>query len=207
LNVEGFHSDHQEITMQNSSHEMAGNAKMGASRTGMGMTDGMGISGESGMSDPHSSSSHSMGTGTMGTGMAGNTGAGNTGAGMRENRDGDVRETHRLIASDKVEGTSVCRSSGDKIGSIERLMIEKTSGKVVYAVMSFGGFLGIGEDYYTLPWSVLKYNTELDAYEVNLTEEQLSSAPRQSDMNTTSYDSKWENDVHDHYKATPYWGM
>jgi sporulation protein YlmC with PRC-barrel domain len=119
----------------------------------------------------------------------------------------DARETHRLIASDKVEGTSVCRSSGDKIGSIERLMIDKTSGKVAYVVMSFGGFLGMGEDYYTLPWSVLKYNTEMDAYEVNLAEEQLSSAPRQSDLSDSSYDVEWENKVHDHYKTTPYWGM
>ena len=70
-----------------------------------------------------------------------------------------------LIASDRVEGTAVRRSSGEKIGTIERLMIEKKSGQVVYAVMAFGGFLGMGEDHYTLPWSVLTYNTDLDAYE------------------------------------------
>ena len=54
------------------------------------------------------------------------------------------RETHDLIGSDRVEGTNVYRSNGDKIGSIERIMIDKYSGQVAYAVMSFGGFLGIG---------------------------------------------------------------
>ncbi len=91
----------------------------------------------------------------------------------------DVRETHNLIASDKVEGTPVRRSDGEKIGTIERVMIEKRSGKVAYAVMSFGGFMGLGEEYYTLPWGVLKYNTQLDAYELNLNEDQLRGAPPQ----------------------------
>ena len=63
---------------------------------------------------------------------------------MQTTTEGDVRETHSLIASDKVEGTPVRRTSGDKVGTIERVMIEKRSGKVAYAVMSFGGFMGLG---------------------------------------------------------------
>jgi len=69
--------------------------------------------------------------------------------------DVTARETTRLIASDKVEGTPVRRSNGDKIGTIERVMLDKRSGCVAYAVMSFGGFLGIGEEYRALPWKVL----------------------------------------------------
>jgi sporulation protein YlmC with PRC-barrel domain len=119
----------------------------------------------------------------------------------------DVRETQSLIASDKVEGTPVRRSDGEKIGTIERVMIEKRSGKVAYAVMSFGGFMGLGEEYYTLPWGVLKYNTELDAYELNLTEDQLRGAPRRSaEGHDASYDREWEEHVHRYYNATPYWG-
>jgi hypothetical protein len=68
----------------------------------------------------------------------------------------DRRETASLIGSDKVEGTPVYRSNGDRVGQVERVMIDKLSGKVAYAVMSFGGFLGIGEDYYPLPWPLLK---------------------------------------------------
>ena len=72
------------------------------------------------------------------------------------------RETLTLIGSDKVEETAVYRSNGEKIGQIVRMMIGKQSGKVGYAVMSFGGFLGIGEDYYPLPWSLLTYNPRLE---------------------------------------------
>ena len=75
------------------------------------------------------------------------------------------RETSNLIGSDKVEGTPVCRPDGERVGQIERIMIDKLSGKVAYAVMSCGGFLGMGEDYYPLPWSVLKYNPTLGGYE------------------------------------------
>jgi hypothetical protein len=90
------------------------------------------------------------------------------------------RETSNLIGSDKVEGTPVYRPNGESIGQIERVMIDKLSGKVAYAVMSFGGFLGIGEDYYPLPWSVLTYNPSLRGYEVNITDQQLKNAPKYS---------------------------
>jgi PRC-barrel domain len=69
-----------------------------------------------------------------------------------------------------VEGTAVYRSNGDKIGQVAKVMIGKQSGEVGYAVMSFGGFLGIGGDYYPLPWSLLTYSPRLEGYEVNLTD-------------------------------------
>jgi hypothetical protein len=87
-------------------------------------------------------------------------------------------ETHGLIASDKVEGTKVRRPNGETLGEIMRVMIDKKSGQVAYAVMSFGGFLGIGSDFYPLPWDRLKYNPRLDAYELDITEEQLRKAPK-----------------------------
>ncbi len=92
----------------------------------------------------------------------------------------DRRETSNLIGSDKVEGTPVYRLNGDNVGQIERVMIDKISGKVACAVMSVGGFLGMGEDYYPLPWSVLTYNPKLGGYEVEITEQQLKNAPKYS---------------------------
>ena len=71
------------------------------------------------------------------------------------------RETGTLIGSDKVEGTAVYGADNQKIGSIERVMIDKVSGQVSYAVLGFGGFLGIGDDHYPLPWQSLKYDTGL----------------------------------------------
>src|SRR6266545_7264545 len=90
----------------------------------------------------------------------------------------DKRETLHLIGSDKVEGTKVYRSNGEKVGTIERVMLDKLTGRVAYAVMSFGGFLGIGHDHYPIPWSLLRYNTDLDGYEVNIEPAQLTGAPK-----------------------------
>ena len=90
----------------------------------------------------------------------------------------EANETGNLIGSDKVEGTAVYGADRNKIGSIERVMIDKTSGKVSYAVLSFGGFLGIGDDHYPLPWQSLKYDTELGGYVTGITTKELESAPK-----------------------------
>ena len=87
-------------------------------------------------------------------------------------------EMGRLIGSDKVEGTSVYGADRNKIGSIERVMIDKTSGRVSYAVLGFGGFLGLGNDHYPLPWQSLKYDTRIGGYRTGITEEQLRGAPK-----------------------------
>jgi PRC-barrel domain protein len=115
------------------------------------------------------------------------------------------RETTNLIGSDKVEGTDVYSAGGESVGSIERIMIDKISGKVAYAVMSFGGFMGIGEDYYPVPWSQLTYDTNLGGYRTNITKEQLDRAPKYSE--STGWNWSRENDrrVYDYYRATPYW--
>ena len=90
----------------------------------------------------------------------------------------EENETSNLIGSDKVEGTAVFGPDNEKIGSIERVMIEKTSDRVSYAVLSFGGFLGIGDDHYPLPWHTLKYDILLDGYRTGVTIKQLQSAPK-----------------------------
>ena len=119
----------------------------------------------------------------------------------------DKRETVSLIGSDKVEGTAVYRSNGEKVGQIERVMIDKIGGKVAYAVMSFGGFMGIGEDYYPLPWSLLTYNPKLEGYEVNVSEQQLKGAPKYSKHENWDWSDRARGQkVFDYYGLTPYWG-
>jgi hypothetical protein len=119
----------------------------------------------------------------------------------------DRRETANLIGSDKVQGTPVYRSNGERVGTIERVMIDKLSGKVAYAVMSFGGFMGIGEDYYPLPWSLLAYNERLDGYEVNVSEQQLNGAPKYSKHETWDWsDRARDRKVSAYYDVTPFWG-
>lgn len=93
----------------------------------------------------------------------------------------DQREFGNLIGSDKVEGTAVFGPDDTKIGSIERVMIDKVSGRVSYAVLGFGGFLGLGNDHYPLPWQSLKYDTRLGGYRTGITENQLRGAPKYRD--------------------------
>ena len=92
--------------------------------------------------------------------------------------DTEQNETGRLIGSDKVEGTTVYGAEDQAIGSIERVMIDKRSGQVSYAVLTFGGFLGIGNEHYPLPWQSLKYDTRLGGYRTAITESQLKAAPK-----------------------------
>ena len=82
-----------------------------------------------------------------------------------------------LIAAEKVEGTSVYNLQGEKLGTVDDIMIDKVSGKAIYALMSFGGFLGIGEKYHPLPWSTLKYDERKGGYIVNLDKRMLENAP------------------------------
>jgi hypothetical protein len=117
----------------------------------------------------------------------------------------DARETANLIGSDKVEGTAVYGMDGKKIGSIQRIMIDKIAGKTAYAVMSFGGFLGMGEDYYPIPWSMLKYDTSLGGYRVNLTKDQLDKAPKFTKSTDWSWSRENDRRVYDYYKQNPYW--
>jgi hypothetical protein len=89
----------------------------------------------------------------------------------------DYTQKHSLIASDRVEGTPVRRPNGEKIGTIQRLMIDKLSGNVAYAVLSFGGFIGIGQKHLPIPWARLKYDLGNGAYQLDLSDEELSQAP------------------------------
>ena len=119
-----------------------------------------------------------------------------------------ARGANPLIESDRVEGTEVYGADRTHIGSVKRLMIDKQSGQVAYAVLSFGGFLGRGEDSHTVPWGKLTYDTELGGYRTDLTESQLKGAPSYSrDENHTWSDREKERDLHSYYGVSPYWGL
>lgn len=108
-----------------------------------------------------------------------------------------------LISTESVQGTDVYGPDDSKVGEIDHLMIDKLSGRVTYAVMSFGGFLGLGHSHYPLPWGTLKYDTRLEGYRTAVTEAQLKDAPVLSD--DAWGDRGWEQRVHQHYGVAPYW--
>lgn len=110
------------------------------------------------------------------------------------------REQGNLIGSDKVEGTNVYGANSEKIGSVERVMIDKKSGQVSYAVLAFGGFLGMGEDHYPLPWKALTYDTSLGGYKTNVSEEQLKGAPKYASEDDWNWgDTSRTNSLNQYY--------
>jgi hypothetical protein len=92
-------------------------------------------------------------------------------------------ETRNLISADKVVGTTVYNHQGENLGSVYGLMLNKLNGQVAYAIMSFGGFLGIGESYHPLPWRVLSYDTNLGGYVVDIDRNRLEGAPHYTAAN------------------------
>ena len=108
-----------------------------------------------------------------------------------------------VISSDRVKGTAVFGAEGRQIGTIDHLVIEKVSGKIVYAVMSFGGLLGLGQDHYPIPWAALSYDTSLGGYVTGITEEQLRGAPVRPEDWTR--DRQWEEATFTHYGLPYYW--
>ena len=112
----------------------------------------------------------------------------------------DETETTELIGSDKVEGTAVYGPDGEQIGTVEQVMIGKTDGRVAYAVLSFGGFLGMGDEHYPVPWEQLTYDTDLGGYRTNLTREQLDAAPKYS--GTSDWDTGLGRRVREYYGGT-----
>jgi hypothetical protein len=110
-------------------------------------------------------------------------------------------ETVNLISSDKVVGTAVYNRRGESLGSVYGLMLNKVSGQVAYAIMSFGGFLGIGESYHPLPWRVLTYDTRLNGYVVDIDRNRLEAAPHYA----KAADPQWlrDRDRIDAYYAIP----
>lgn len=122
------------------------------------------------------------------------------------NNELETRETSRLISASKVEGTTVYNRKGDKLGSVEDIMIDKFTGQVGYAVMSFGGFLGIGHRHHPLPWQVLDYDQQMGGYVVDLDKKQLEGAPSyEADVDPDWEDRVWGKKVHDYYNVPPYW--
>jgi sporulation protein YlmC with PRC-barrel domain len=120
--------------------------------------------------------------------------------GPDDDREGLPRdETGYLIASNKVEGTAVYGRDGNRLGTIYNFMVDKRSGRVEYAVMSYGGLLGMGTRYYPIPWQMLRYQTDVGGYEAGLSERDLEEAPSFDERNEPSFDRAYGRDVFAYY--------
>lgn len=123
-------------------------------------------------------------------------------------RDQIIDNSHELISSRRVEGTEVYNRQEERLGTIHSVMIEKRSGKVAYALMSFGGFLGMAERVHPIPWEMLTYDVDLDAYVVDLSSDQLRNAPTlRLDEADRPRDRNYDEEVAGYYGRLPWFGL
>src|SRR5512144_1443094 len=103
-------------------------------------------------------------------------------------------------------GDSVVNDAGEDLGKIEAIMLDVTTGKIAYAVLSFGGFLGMGDKLFAIPWSALTLDAEQKCFVLNVAKERLENAPGfDKDHWPSMADPTWATDVHTYYNARPYW--
>jgi len=123
-------------------------------------------------------------------------------------RDQIIDNAHELISSRRVEGAEVHNRQDERLGTIHSVMIEKRSGKAAYAVMSFGGFLGMAERVHPVPWEMLTYDVDLGAYVVDLSSDQLRNAPTlRLDQADRPRDRAYDEEVTGYYGRLPWWGL
>ncbi len=119
------------------------------------------------------------------------------------------RPTHPLVSADRVNGTVVYNAAGDRLGKIEDVAIDKVSGHVAYAILSFGGFLGLGDRYHPVPWGLLTYDVDKGGYVVPLDKERVENAPSFEARELGGWNDSHSRDAifgyYSPYGALPYW--
>lgn len=112
----------------------------------------------------------------------------------------------QVMAADTLTGDEVVNAAGESLGEIDHIMIDIPSGRIAYAVLSFGGFLGLGDKLFAIPWSALALDTEQHLFVLNVDKEHLKNAPGfDKDHWPSMAQEQWAADVHRFYGVDPYW--
>jgi len=112
----------------------------------------------------------------------------------------------QIMTADTLTGDDVVNSSGEDLGEIKDIMIDVESGRIAYAVLSFGGFLGLGDKLFAIPWSSLRLDPAGKQFVLDVDKKQLENAPGfDKDHWPSMADTRWANDIHSYYGARPYW--
>lgn len=112
----------------------------------------------------------------------------------------------RVLSASTLEGNSVRNSAGEDLGKIEDIMIDIPTGRVAYAVLSFGGFLGIGNKLFAMPWEALSLDEDAHEFVLNVDRSMLESAPGFDKDNWPDMaDASWGEQIYSHYGYKPYW--
>lgn len=111
-----------------------------------------------------------------------------------------------VMAADTLEGDKVINTQGENLGEIKSIMIDVPTGQVAYAVLSSGGFLGIGDKLFAIPWNVLTLDADDKCFVLNIDKERLKNAPGfDKDHWPSMADQRWATEVHSYYQSRPYW--
>ena len=111
-----------------------------------------------------------------------------------------------LMGASTVTGDTVCNADGEKLGEIKEIMLDTQTGRVAYAVLSFGGFLGLGDKLFAIPWAVLKLDPDRQRFVLDVEKERLERAPGFDKSRWPMMaDLTWAAEIHDYYRVTPYW--
>lgn len=112
----------------------------------------------------------------------------------------------RVMTADTLEGDTVRNDAGDKLGELVHIMLDVPTGRVAYGVLSVGGFLGIGDKLFAIPWKALRLDTENHGFRLNVSKERLEAAEGfDKDAWPTMADQQWAERVHAYYETEPYW--
>jgi sporulation protein YlmC with PRC-barrel domain len=111
-----------------------------------------------------------------------------------------------VMAASTLEGTKVMSSDGEHVGKISDIMLDVRSGRIAYAVLSEGGFLGMGTTLHAIPWSALTLDTDEKCFRVDISAQQIKDEPGfDKDHWPSMADAAWSAAVHQYYNRQPYW--
>jgi len=111
-----------------------------------------------------------------------------------------------VMDADTLIGDNVVNAAGEDLGEIKAIMLDVTSGRIAYAVLSFGGFLGMGNKLFAIPWSALTLDTREKRFILNTAKERLENAPGfDKDHWPAMADANWARQLHEYYDVRPYW--
>ena len=148
-------------------------------------------------------------TGSIASETSALTGSPRSGAGARIVGSGASDSSGpgpQVMASSTLEGNDVVNRQGDKLGDIEEIMLDVPSGQIAYAVLAAGGFLGMGEKFFAIPWQALTLDTDNKCFILDIDKERMERAPGfDKDHWPSMADTTWARDIHSYYGATPYW--
>ena len=119
--------------------------------------------------------------------------------------NGNTGTVASLIAADKVKDATVFNRKGEKLGTIDDILIDRTTGRAIYAVLSFGGFLGMNEKHHPMPWATLAYDTKMGGYVVDLDKKILEAAPNCDSDGNFEWTAEYGRKVDKYYSAPGYW--